>query len=679
MRAEDLLEAITEIDDNYIADAKQPAQKPLELRPVKRSPWKGIIAAAACLGVLGTAGVLIAANRDAIGQLLNPNGAASNTVTPPSGYPEMAAYQYTGDYTELTPKIEGGVIPNDVYDNFDDLLAASDLLVVGTFLDDPYQTQDPTIDPDHPTPSNYVYLSPSSLNRLRIDKVLYGDAQIGDEAVIFDHGGVMGPYLYGQKNGLTPMIKGESWIYFLREVNISGEDFYVPTVADTSSRYPVPGKENSFIHSDNNLGLYDASLFNYEIYDRVKALLNLGVEVIFDNYGLENPQWEYDKTFTMPEFPGQTFNWSSDMEPSLNVFLTDLNGDGYREICRTVLTYNNRKTIVVSDIANGTEIRLPDDEYDHYLTVTDVDVLTEWKCWHSDSESSCGEKISGEPLINLIARLENPEDPIDDPNPESPIDLPILDPVKNYIEMKDISKESDYINFFHYEYITPENEPVFSTVEGTVVGKGSSAVFIRSHSDGQCYTYLGLSNIEAELGDKVSKGQRLGIAYSYDGTSSIALLCTENVPAKNYNSHKIEVFGDGVMFMVEWDEKMGVSPSNLAKGEDIRLTATVKNNTNHDIYLISGYVQYTDHYIHADLKGDKSGAQLRDSTEPEVVDTAMDKKKIAPGESYVQELVFPTAGVPADRYFGTLNVGIGTDPNSYESERYELTTVVFVE
>lgn len=674
MRAEDLLEAITEIDDNYIADAKQPAQKPLELRPVKRSPWKGIIAAAACLGVLGTAGVLFAANRDAIGQFLNPNGSASNKVTPPSIYPEMAEYQYTGNYVGLTPKIEGGVIPNDVYDNFDDLLAASDLLVVGTFLDDPYQTQDPTIDPDHPTPSNYVYLSPSSLNRLRIDKVLYGDAQIGDEVVIFDHGGVMGPYLYGQKNGLTPMIKGESWIYFLREVNISGEHFYVPTVADTSSRYPVPGKENSFIHSDNNLGLYDASLFNYEIYDRVKQMLNPGVEVIFDNYNSDDPVSTSGKYFTMPEFPGEEFPYGN-TPPSLNVFLADLNGDGYREICRTVVTYNSKKIIEVTNVANQSSFNVSEDDFDYYLRVTNG-ILEAVKCWHSASESSCGDVIAVQPLSFDIVF---PADPIDDPKPESPIDLPILDPVKNYIEMNDISKESDYINFFHYEYITPVNEPIFSTVEGTVVGKGSSAVFIRNHSDGKCYTYLGLRNIEVEFGDKVSKGQRIGIADSYDGTSSISLLCTDTVPAKNYNSHRIDVFGDGVMFLVEWDEKMGFAPSNLAKGEDIRITATVKNNTNHDIYLISGYVQYTNHYIHADLKGDKSGAKLRDSTEPEVVDTAMDKKKIAPGESYVQELVFPTAGVPADRYFGTLNVGIGTDPNTYEGEHYELTTVVFVE
>lgn len=679
MRAEDLLEAITEIDDNYIADAKQPAQKPLELRPVKRSPWKGIIAAAACLGVLGTAGVLFAANRDAIGQFLNPNGAASNKVTPPSIYPEMAEYQYTGNYVGLTPKIEGGVIPNDVYDNFDDLLAASDLLVVGTFLDDPYQTQDPTIDPDHPTPSNYVYLSPSSLNRLRIDKVLYGDAQIGDEVVIFDHGGVMGPYLYGQKNGLTPMIKGESWIYFLREVNISGEHFYVPTVADTSSRYPVPGKENSFIHSDNNLGLYDASLFNYEIYDRVKQLLNPGVEVIFDNYNSDDPVSTSGKYFTMPEFPGEEFPYGN-TPSSLNVFLADLNGDGYREICRTVVTYNSKKIIEVTNVANQSSFNVSEDDFDYYLRVTNG-ILEAVKCWHSASESSCGDVIAVQPLSFDIVFPADPEDLIDDPNNSV---FPILDPVENLIEARDVHEEWEADGYYGYHYIykyfTPKNEPVFSICEGTVVfsAKDNSNVVIYNHQNGKYYWYLGLKDIAVSRGDKVEYKTRLGIVRTESDGSSVTVHCNDG-PGLKYIYYRFEMIGDGVMFMVEWDEKMGFAPSNLAKGEDIRITATVKNNTNHDIYLISGYVQYTDHYIHADLKGDKSGAKLRDSTEPEVVDTAMDKKKIAPGESYVQELVFPTAGVPADRYFGTLNVGIGTDPNSYESERYELTTVVFVE
>ena len=271
MKAEDLFVALTDLDDKMVTEAKPTeTQKAVRLAPVKRSPWKALIAAAASVAVIGAAGVVYA-NRGMIWNIVH--SASDNTVKAPDIYPEMAAYQYKGDYTGLTSKINGMVEPTTVYDNFDDLLAASDLVVAGTFLDYPYQTQDPLIDAEHPFPPNYIYLPPHSLNRLQVDKVLCGDAEIGDELIIYAYGGVMGSCFYSGENALTPMLKGDSWIYFLREVfDSDGTVFYVPTVSGTSSRYPIPDTHNTFVFSNNTLGVFDEKYFNTEINEQTQKL-----------------------------------------------------------------------------------------------------------------------------------------------------------------------------------------------------------------------------------------------------------------------------------------------------------------------------------------------------------------------------------------------------------------------
>lgn len=74
-------------------------------------------------------------------------------------------------------------------------------------------------------------------------------------------------------------------------------------------------------------------------------------ECLFDYFYLDNMQWDKTQDFTLPEFDGVTFRWSSDKitavkngtetelfsgMPVWSVYFADLNGDGKREICSTV-------------------------------------------------------------------------------------------------------------------------------------------------------------------------------------------------------------------------------------------------------------------------------------------------------------------------------------------------------
>lgn len=86
----DFIETFTDIDEEFIANAKPIAQKPMELRPEprsKRSVWKKIAAAAACLAVLAAAGSVIAVKVNS-GQIAAP-GNSGEAVLPNDGAGEQ--------------------------------------------------------------------------------------------------------------------------------------------------------------------------------------------------------------------------------------------------------------------------------------------------------------------------------------------------------------------------------------------------------------------------------------------------------------------------------------------------------------------------------------------------------------------------------------------------------------
>lgn len=337
----DINELFTDIDDDLIAGAMPEAQRPVEMKAdTRRFSWKAFAAAAACLAVVMTGGAFalkavsgrggLVSSENANSDDLNPGG---STVSEPAGaaYPMEAKYQYTGDFSELE-LYEYALVDREAYWSFDKLVDNSDLIVLGTFVDDARQ--------DCPT-ENWTY-DPSygaSYNKLRVDKVFYGDVEVGDEIVIRDDTFVTdGKMMYIESSTLTPMIKGEQWVYFLKQQSPEYGYYYQPLF--TEGRYPVPGNEKTFVLTGSQHGVFDERYFHEDMYEDVKKMLGYvdGVEII------ERGAMEA-KEFTMPEFPGVKFTLKENKLMAdtgdgiyhggaviVRVYLADLNGDGKREL-----------------------------------------------------------------------------------------------------------------------------------------------------------------------------------------------------------------------------------------------------------------------------------------------------------------------------------------------------------
>ncbi len=335
----DIIDLFTDIDDDLIANAMPEARRPVEARAdTRRFSWGKFAAAAACLAVVVVGGVFALKAVSGRGGLVSSENSADpsgSTLTKTADYPEKAKYQYTGDFSELE-LYEYALVDRETYWSFDKLAANSDLIVLGTFVDDARQ--------DCPT-DNWTY-DPSygaSYNKLRIDRVFYGDVEIGSEIVIRDDTFVTnGKLMYIESSTLTPMIKGEQWVYFLKKQSPEYGDYYQPLF--TEGRYPVPGKENTFVLTGSQHGVFEERYFHEDIYEDVKKMLGYvdGAEKI------ERVDWTADKEFIMPEFPEDKFIWKKEEmlvshggeaasalygAPGIvSVYLTDLNGDGKREL-----------------------------------------------------------------------------------------------------------------------------------------------------------------------------------------------------------------------------------------------------------------------------------------------------------------------------------------------------------
>lgn len=355
MRIDEFFDALGEIDEEMVTKAKSRIDDPIKVR-VERVSWRPFAAVAACLAVavIGIA-VFIGVNsrRD---EIVKPDS-GSGSVS--AEYPESARYQYTGDFSELELNAYA-CVDRMVYTAFDELEKASDLIVVGTFVDN--ARQNVPLTGSIPVYSHTMTRG-SSFNKLRIDEVYKGDIEIGSQIVICDSYYVNGGKLsYVDGATSTPMIKGEQWVYFLKKVSPEYGDYYF-SVGDYDGRFYVPGNENTFVLKDMGDSV------GYEpVYDDVKIMLGLASRA----QKLDIEDWSTETCeFTMPEFIGDTFvkremhiYVSQDNRSRLlfaaprivSVYFADLNGDGKREIvseCWNGLSGLSANFIIAYDHANS--------------------------------------------------------------------------------------------------------------------------------------------------------------------------------------------------------------------------------------------------------------------------------------------------------------------------------------
>lgn len=415
MKTDDIFEAITDIDDKFLEEAHPidfDSSQPIVVRPAPKKPlWRTLVPIAACLAVVCTAGAFGVRYLRGRGLAETSNPAASDVYpssTEDFKYPDSAKYIVDEKYYE-DPSLFNScytTYPISEWDNEDtyaksykELAAQSDLIVAGEFADYTHQTQDPSrVHVSSPETEDLSY------NYLRVENVIKGDIKAGQYVLICQNdlistGGphheeqqtsdgetVMvpnseGKYAVQLNSGdrLTPMFKGDRWIYFLKK----NGDFYEP-VNGPQGRYPTPGNSNVDVSNGGEKKMVDeyftltAAPARDEIYDTVVALLEAakpkleeipipGNNAPMNFFDMEEfPEYDFavartndgvsvngyltdDKVFADVEII-----MSGDLE---NLFFCDLNGDGKREICATVVNDGVRSVDVI-DFANDKWYRM---------------------------------------------------------------------------------------------------------------------------------------------------------------------------------------------------------------------------------------------------------------------------------------------------------------------------------
>lgn len=441
MKSEDLFEALTDIDEElvYKAKAAQIRQEQIEdeyAQPLhititkKKFPWRAacaamavVIAASAGAVMLRNGNITLPSQQDSANDTTN---IALNSIS----YPEDAKYVYQGDFSELTVERLGfQLFDRETFYLYDTLERRSDLVVCGTFTDDAHQTFDPTFLTDIFDPSRNT----QSYNKFRIDKIIKGNNTVkeGDEIIISQSYAVYGDELLTY-SGLTPMLKGDMWFYFL----IKNEDTDTYRAAgDTDGRYRCSGlvladlEQKIFPLANNNLGVYDQEDYKQNIHQIVVERHLSDFKPYISNI-VEYNDKPFSETleFEMAEFPGVYFIWSANNVkaveggaestlyqgyPVRDLWLADINGDGKREICSSISANYSMSTdeepipvedVVVIDYAYGDFYYVT--KYGEYDLRIDKDHSLENQMLYLAKKEYNGEKTVFEPLtINMRVKM----------------------------------------------------------------------------------------------------------------------------------------------------------------------------------------------------------------------------------------------------------------------------------
>lgn len=397
MRIDDIFEAMTDIDDRFI-EAARPLE-PMELYgadqvvPAKKAPrrarWKTIVPAAACVAAVLTTTAIG-------GKYLYTKSLSAASESKTFWYPEMGKYIVSEKITNNTEKLTYAFTTSGAHyerwddesyyaKDFDELAAKSDLIVAGQFVDLPHQAQDPqkihVSGHDSVRVGNGIVIDETDItgpmedacmfNYLRVGRVLKGDVKADDYLLINQETSINTNgndyYIVFAYDRLTPMLKGDEWIYFLQETE---DGYYIP-VNGAQGRYPMPNNNNvDFSEADGKIDEFstcsNAAPARNEIYAELLDRLNRADKPKIEQIGVPGESFN---TFAVEEFPDVEFNVSrlgvsandadvfdmKDDETLENLYLADLNGDGKRELCATIGGENSavvQKRVAVRDYAN---------------------------------------------------------------------------------------------------------------------------------------------------------------------------------------------------------------------------------------------------------------------------------------------------------------------------------------
>ena len=162
--------------------------------------------------------------------------------------------------------VRWGYTDREVFDTLEELEWVSDIAVVGTFIED--SVQDLHYHYSEVYGKDIIGLVTSD-NKIKITRVLKGDVEVGD-CVKIRQGYAIDEGMLITRSDLTPMIKGDSWIFFLNYTEGDDDGVYWCT-GDSDGRYPVSTVQNQTlaISEYSELGVYDRKDFKDEIYNEI--------------------------------------------------------------------------------------------------------------------------------------------------------------------------------------------------------------------------------------------------------------------------------------------------------------------------------------------------------------------------------------------------------------------------
>ncbi len=281
MRPDDIFEAFADIDEELVAGAKHIEGCDSQVIVMKRTPlWKTIAgwsAAAACLAVLVVGGIFgikyfggksgVTPPMDASDNI--PHGANIGVSYARCEYPAEAKYVFNGDYGDLE---YADILCIDcyIYADYDELAAASDLIVSGEFFGNAHQIA--------PVDAEFDLDKFCSYNSFQIDKVIKGDKEKDNCIAIGQRTSVHRGKIYSF--AMSPMICGDKWIYFLKE----GDNGCYYPVSNVQGRYPLPDSSNKALDGCNELGYYGNNGIMDSVYEELLEVLEPSVVVVSKNF-----------------------------------------------------------------------------------------------------------------------------------------------------------------------------------------------------------------------------------------------------------------------------------------------------------------------------------------------------------------------------------------------------------
>ena len=156
------------------------------------------------------------------------------------------------------------------YNSLSDLEEGCDVAVIGTFVEDSTQK---LFYQYHDYLEKDIIAGIRSTNTIEVKEVLRGDINVGDTITVGQKYAVVDGQLLTMSD-LTPMVRGDTWIFFLFN-NYDSGIYYC--CGDSDGRYPVPNSDNQVIALTeySNLGVYDEYNFKRGIYNEILEKYNV--------------------------------------------------------------------------------------------------------------------------------------------------------------------------------------------------------------------------------------------------------------------------------------------------------------------------------------------------------------------------------------------------------------------